>query len=120
MWSVHCWGMKIIGIVMSGSVEVVDMIMASFGFQMCLLWIRRLRNPVIPLLVIGERRSQLIIQIPHSHLMLGILLLSLQLTWPILRISLWHSSTVFRFTPASHDIACVLSTARMDLRPVVS
>ena len=112
--------MKIIGIVTNGRIEVLNMTMALFGFQMHLLWIRILKNPVVFLLVIGERRLQLRIRIPHDYLMLRILPLLLGLMWPILLISLRHFSIVSRYTPAGHGTAYVSSTALMDLRPVAS
>ena len=104
----------------SGRFEVPDMIMAFIRFQMRLPWIRRPRDPVVISLAIGERGSRLIIQIPRDCLMPGILPLSLQLIWPILRISLQLSSTVFRSIPASRDTAYVSSLAPMNLRPAAS
>ena len=107
--------MKIIGIVTNGRIEVLNMTMALFGFQTHLLWIRTLKNPVVFLLVIGERRLQLRIRIPHDYLTLGILPLLLRLMWPILLISLRHFSTVSRYTPAGYGTAYVSSTVLTDL-----
>ena len=87
---------------------------------MHLPWIKTLRNPVVFLLVIGERRLQLRIRIPHDCPTLGILPLLLQLMWPILLISLQHFSTISRCIPAGRGTAYVSSTVLTDLRPVAS